>query len=194
VHLAAVLTKSVGIRTDQDWCPPASVGYQPAVVMEAIDSTSYSSSAVNSADTLTSALVLHPIAAGIAFISFLISAGAGVIGSVIGAMVAFVAWAVTLVVMAIDFALFEVSLRPSLGHAMRLLELTPVHQIIKDNVNSDGSGSYAYWSVGMWTTMAAMILLFLGMFIVLFTCCSARLARRREYKTEAAATGRRRFF
>jgi hypothetical protein len=78
--------------------------------MEQIDGTGYPSSAVDTADALTNAFILHPIAAGIAFAAFLVSMGAGVIGSVIGAMVAFVAWVVTLVVMAIDFAAFSVSL------------------------------------------------------------------------------------
>ena len=58
--------------------------------------------------------------------------------------------------------------------------LTVVPQIIKNHVNSDGSGSNAYYSVGMWTCLAAMVLLFLGMFIVLFTCFSARKERKRN--------------
>jgi len=57
--------------------------------------------------------------------------------------------------------------------------LTNYQQIIKDHVNSDGTGSHAYYSVGMWTILAAMILLFFGMFIVLFTCFSARKEKRR---------------
>lgn len=65
-------------------------------------------------------------------------------------------------------------------------------QIIKNHVNSDGSGSHAYYSTGMWTCLAAMILLFLGMFIVLFTCFSARKAKKsNSYKTtgDAYTTG-----
>ena len=54
-----------------------------------------------------------------------------------------------------------------------------------NHVNSDGSGSHAYYSIGMWTILAAMILLFFGMFIVLFTCFSARKAKKRNtYKNE----------
>ena len=53
-------------------------------------------------------MILHPIACGIAFIAFLLSLGAGVIGSVLGALVAFIAWVLTLVVMAVDFTLFGV--------------------------------------------------------------------------------------
>jgi hypothetical protein len=51
-------------------------------------------------------------------------------------------------------------------------------QIIKDHVNSDGSGSHAYYSIGMWTTLAAMVLLFFGMMLVFFTCCTDRRKNR----------------
>lgn len=57
-------------------------------------------------------------------------------------------------------------------------------QIIKNHVNKDGTGSHAYYSTGMWTILAAMILLFLGTLIVLFTCFSAR-KKTRANKTRA---------
>ena len=51
-------------------------------------------------------------------------------------------------------------------------------------MNSDKSGSHAYFTTGMWTALTALILLFLGMFIVLFTCFSARKAKKNAtYKT-----------
>ncbi|KAI9853871.1 MAG: hypothetical protein M1830_006620 [Pleopsidium flavum] len=56
--------------------------------------------------------------------------------------------------------------------------------IIKNHVNKDGSGSHAYYSTGMWTILAAMIFLFLGTLIVLFTCFSAR-KKTRASKTTA---------
>ncbi|MCJ1227929.1 hypothetical protein MMC12_004588 [Toensbergia leucococca] len=144
-------------QTDQDYCYPKVIGYQPASIMAQIDGTHFGRASSDSADSLTDAMILHPIACGVAFIAFLLSLGAGVVGSLLGALVAALAWILTLVVMAIDFSLFG---------------------IIKDHVNSDGSGSHAFYSVGMWTCLAAMILLFLGMFIVLFTCFSARKAKK----------------
>ncbi|MCJ1291887.1 hypothetical protein MMC34_003435 [Xylographa carneopallida] len=154
--------------TDQDYCYPKSIGYSPAAIMAQIDGTGFSETASASADGLTYAMILHPIACGIAFIAFLLSIGAGVVGSLLGALVAALAWIITLVAMAIDFALFG---------------------IIKDHVNSDGSGSNAYYSTGMWTILAAMVLLFLGMFIVLFTCFSARKEKKRggSYKNRGDA-------
>ena len=71
--------------------------------MAEIDGTGFSEAASDSADALTYAMILHPIACGIAFIAFLLSIGAGVIGSLLGALVAALAWILTLVVMAIDF-------------------------------------------------------------------------------------------
>ncbi|MCJ1282938.1 hypothetical protein MMC26_002264 [Xylographa opegraphella] len=154
--------------TDQDYCYPRSVGYHPATIMADIDGTGFSRTASASADGLTYAMILHPIACGIAFIAFLLSIGAGIVGSLLGAIVAALAWIITLVAMAIDFALFG---------------------IIKDHVNGDGSGSNAYYSTGMWTILTAMVLLFFGMFIVLFTCFSARKEKRRSgsYKNRGDA-------
>jgi len=143
-------------QTDQDYCYPKVIGYAPAAIMADIDHTSFSRAGTDSADALTRAFVLHPVACALAFIAAFISIG-GVIGGLLGSMIAVVAWLITLVVMAIDFAAFG---------------------IIKDHVNKDGSGSHAYYSVGMWTTLAAMILLFFGMIIVFFTCCSERRKKR----------------
>lgn len=106
--LAIVLRR--WIRTDQDLCFPKHIGYKPAVIMRQIDGTGFSEAASASADGLTYAMILHPIACALAFIAFCLSVGAGVIGSALGALVAGVAWILTLVVMAIDFTLFGVRL------------------------------------------------------------------------------------
>lgn len=74
-----------------------------------IKGTVFSKAAADSVDSLTNVMVLHPIACAIAFLAFALSLGAGVIGSLFGAIVAFVAWVLTTVVMAVDFSLFGVS-------------------------------------------------------------------------------------
>lgn len=153
------------VTTDQDLCFPKVIGYKPAVIMAEIDHTTFRKASSDTADALTNAFILHPIACGLAFIAGLAALG-GVIGGLISTLVAAVAWIITLVVMAIDFAAFG---------------------IIKDHVNSDGSGSHAYYSVGMWTTLAAMILLFVGMILVFFTCCTQR---RKNRGTRTRADGR----
>jgi len=153
------------VTTDQDLCFPKVIGYKPAVIMAEIDHTTFSNASSDTADALTNAFILHPIACGLAFIAGLAALG-GVIGGLISTLVAAVAWIITLVVMAIDFAAFG---------------------IIKNHVNSDGSGSHAYYSVGMWTTLAAMILLFFGMILVFLTCCTQR---RKNRRTRTSADGR----
>jgi len=165
--------------TDQDSCSKSTIGYKPAVIMTEIDgeNTNFSHASRDTADGLTNAMILHPIACGIAFIAFLLALGAGVIGSVFSAMVAAVAWVITLVIMAIDFALFGT---------------------IKNHVNSDGSGSHAKYGPAMWTCLAAMVCLFFGMLIVFFTCFSTRMHRRNTSKAAESGyvgrTERRRFW
>lgn len=77
--------------------------------MAEIDHTSFSRAGSDTADTLTNAFVLHPVACGLAFIAGLCAFG-GAIGGLIGTLIAALAWIITLVVMAIDFAAFGVSL------------------------------------------------------------------------------------
>ena len=103
-----LLANSHHSRTDQDLCFPKVIGYKPAVIMEEIDHTHFSRASSDSADALTNAFVLHPVACALAFIAGICALG-GVIGGLIGTMIATVAWIITLVVMAIDFAVFGVS-------------------------------------------------------------------------------------
>ena len=96
-------------RTDQDYCFPKHIGYQPAAIMAAVDGKRFDRAGASSADGLTRVMILHPIACVLAFIAFLLALGAGVFGSVLSAAVAGLAWLLTLIVMAVDFSLFGVS-------------------------------------------------------------------------------------
>lgn len=120
--------------------------------MAVIDHKSFSEIASGTSDGLTRVMVLHPICCGLAFIAFLAALGSGIVGSVVGGFVAFVAWVLTLVVLATDFSLFG---------------------IVRHHVNSDKSGSHARFGAGIWTLLAAFVTLFLGMIIVFATCCGA---------------------
>jgi uncharacterized membrane protein len=145
--------------------------------MSGIDHTTFDKAATDTTKALTRVMILHPVACGLAFIAFLLALGAGFCGAIFASMVAAIAWLVTLVVMVTDFVLFG---------------------IIKRHVNHDGSGSNAYYSTGMWTILAAMIVLFLATFIVLFTCFSSRMHRQDRTTKEAGyggtTTTRRRHF
>jgi hypothetical protein len=76
--------------------------------MEAIDGTSFNTAGRKTANALTGAFILHPIAAGLTFIAALIAVG-GVVGSLVGTILGVLAWILTIVVMAIDFSIFGVS-------------------------------------------------------------------------------------
>jgi hypothetical protein len=141
-------------------------------IMEEIDHAQYSTASVNTADGLTRIQILHPVASAVAFIAFLFSLGAGICGSILASIIAALAWIITLLVLITDFV--------SWG-------------IVKDKVNQDGSGSHAAFGTGMWTELAAMILLFFGAFLVLFSCCGAR-RKNRATNGGYAGTGKRRRF
>ena len=75
--------------------------------MSQIDGTRFSIVGTHTADDLTNAFILHPIACGLAFIAGLFAIG-GFVGSLVGTFVAVIAWVLTLVVMVIDFVAFGV--------------------------------------------------------------------------------------
>jgi len=155
------------VETDQDYCTKKTIGYNPAEIMAGIDNTDFKTASEDTSKALTRVMILHPIACGLAFIAFLLALGAGFCGSILAASVSAITWIITVVVMATDFVAFG---------------------LIKNHVNGDGSGSHAYYSVGMWTILAAMILLFFGTFIVLFTCFSSRM-HRQHTKASKVETG-----
>jgi len=143
-----------------DWCSSRNIGYSPAYVMAQAESTDFSDASSNTADGLTRAMILHPVACVIAFIAFLLAILPGVVGSLAGSITAFIAFVLSLVAMAVDFTWCG---------------------IIRNHVNDQKNGDEeAHFDAAIWCILAATILLFFGMFIVLFTCCANRRAKRRE--------------
>jgi len=140
------------------YCSPSTVGYSPADIMIGVDGTQFSQYSIDTTNSLTKVMVLHPVATGLAFLAFILALGAGVVGSLLAALVAVLSFVVTAVVLICDFVLFS---------------------IIKNNVNTDGSGSDAFYSVGIWTILVAGICTLLGSVIVFLSCCSSRLHRNR---------------
>ena len=96
------------VTTDQDTCFPKMIGYKPAVIMSQIDGSGFNTDHTHTVDALTNAFVLHPVACALAFIAGIVAFG-GFLGSLVGVLVALVAWIITVAVMAIDFAVFGVS-------------------------------------------------------------------------------------
>ncbi|KAK4121025.1 pali-domain-containing protein [Parathielavia appendiculata] len=142
-------------------CSPSKVGYSPAAVMSSLDRTEFSDYAEDTTRGLTRAMILHPISCGLNFIAFLLALGAGVVGSFLASLVALLAFLATAVACVIDFVLFS---------------------IVKSNVNDRGNetGTGAYYGAASWTLLVSAICSLLGAIVVFFTCCSARLHRRRS--------------
>jgi hypothetical protein len=75
--------------------------------MSEIDGTTFSRAGTATADSLTHAFILHPVACGLAFLAGFAAIG-GWFGSLIATMLALLAWVITLVVMVVDFVVFGV--------------------------------------------------------------------------------------
>ncbi len=106
-------------------------------------------------------MILHPVATGVVFISFLLNLGAGFFGSLLASFVALLAFIITAIVCITDFVLFAV---------------------IKSNVNdpNTGNGGDAFYSAGIWTLLVAAILTLIAAVVTFITCCSTRLHRSRK--------------
>ncbi|ELR04514.1 hypothetical protein VC83_03203 [Pseudogymnoascus destructans] len=146
------------ILTDSgNTCTNSHIGYSPVPLLDTLGAGDYGSASKNTADALTRVMVLHPVACGLAFLAFLASLGASIFGSLCAALISSVAWLVTLVVLITDFVAWG---------------------IVKKKVNDDGHG-HARFEVGIWTLLAAFVVLFLATLMVLLTCCSGRREKKR---------------
>lgn len=86
------------------------------------------------------------------------------IGSLAGALAAAFAWVLVLIVMATDFTTFG---------------------IVKHQVNENGFNLVtASFGDAIWLLVASFILLFVGMLIVLFTCCVSRREKKRKERRD----------
>lgn len=149
-----------------EFCTKSHIGYSPVPYLASLGAGNYGSASKDTADALTRVMILHPIACGLAFLAFLTGVGASWIGSICASILAAIAWLVTLVVLITDFVAWG---------------------IVKKKVNDDGT-SHATFEEGIWTLLAAFVVLFFGSIIVLFSCCSGRRKNRagRAAKTEPA--------
>jgi hypothetical protein len=161
----------------KDYCSPSQIGYDPASIMGSVEDTDFGSAAADTTKGLTRVMILHPIATGLAFLAFILALGAGFLGSLTAALVSAITFIVTIVALACDFASFA---------------------IVRDKINSSGSGSDAAFAVAIWTILASAVCSLLGNFLIFFTCCSARLHRRRATRSKgeynSPPTRRRRFW
>ncbi|KAK9782416.1 putative SUR7/PalI family-domain-containing protein [Seiridium cardinale] len=164
-----------------DNCSKSHVGYNAADVLSSASGGQFDTGnyAADTANALTRVMVLHPVAAGLSFISFLLALGAGIVGSFLAALVSLLTFVVTLVVLITDFVGFA---------------------ILKNAVNSSNTGATSEFGACMWTLLVAAICNLLATIILFFTCCSARLHKKRRsgkverYDSPTTHSSRRRWF
>ncbi|KAI1332712.1 pali-domain-containing protein [Xylariaceae sp. FL0255] len=162
------------VNGDNGWqCSRKMIGYDPvAVIQSHVSGTHFDTYEHDTSRDLTKVMILHPIATGLAFISFFLALGAGFVGSFLAALGSFITFIVLVVVVITDFVGFG---------------------LVKRAVDNANSAVEAQWGVAAWTTLVAGILCLLATVILLFTCCSARLHKRRQHnyresKVAAAST------
>jgi uncharacterized membrane protein YhaH (DUF805 family) len=114
---------------------------------------------------LTNVMILHPIAAGLCFIAFLLALGTNMIGSLIASLISALAFIVTLVAMVCDFVAFSL-----------------LRNRIRD---ADRANTNAHYGSAMWCVLAAAICALLATIIIFITCCAGRRkAKRNSRKVE----------
>lgn len=132
---------------ENDQCSGTGVGYDISRAASQFAGANYDNAAV---DRASSALILHPIAAGIAFLAQIIALASNQFGFLCASLFVFLAFLVSLVCMALDFALFGV-----------------VRNAINDNI----PGSPAMYGNATWITLGATASLLVAVIFTLFACC-----------------------
>lgn len=145
-------------------CSSRSLGYNLPGVIANVAGTNYSNQNIV---RLTRALVLHPIACGIAFLAFLVATLSERFGYLFSSLLCFLAFIVSLVAMAIDFGLF-VAARNHVNAASSAANIGGV--VIGSTSASLGNA--------VWMTLAATVSLFIASFVVCFGVCSSRRKER----------------
>lgn len=146
-------------------CTSSQVGYQvPQVLLTLGEITGVLSSSTESAvNAVTSALILHPIAAGLSFLAFLIAACSDRLGFLCASLMAALATLAALAAMILDLVLVAV-----------------VRSYLNRNSTVDSLVDVSY-ETGTWLTVAAFACLFLGVFTTCCACLTDRRRRRNKY-------------
>ncbi|OQO10212.1 hypothetical protein B0A48_04569 [Cryoendolithus antarcticus] len=116
-----------------DYCSATSIGYAPAHIVAASDYTRLTDMEAGTADSLTRAMILHPIISAVTFFAWLTALGAGLFGSLVSLALAGIALVLCMIVLGTDFTLFGVT---------------------RHYVNSDWSGSHAKFGEAIWCLVA----------------------------------------
>ncbi|KAJ4864121.1 SUR7/PalI family domain-containing protein [Trichoderma breve] len=153
------------IRDGPDDCTKAHVGYDATAALAGVQGLTFSKGDRDSARVLTRVLILHPIAAGLTFLAFLLCLGTSFLGSFVASLFSFLAFLVTVVAMACDFAGFS---------------------IIKHAVNTRGPNNlHARWGPTVWCILVAAALNLIATVLVFITCCAGRRKKTHTHRGKA---------
>lgn len=137
------------------------IGYNPGYLVSQVDrNIDISTAGEDTAKAMTRVMVLHPVGCALSFIAFLFAIGTGTFLSFISSIVSGIAFIVTIVVLATDFAGLS---------------------IIHHDVNK--SGNKAKWGAAIWCVLAAAILLIFSTALIFLTCCAARRSNKKHTST-----------
>lgn len=149
----------------KDDCTSSHIGYDATAALAQVTQVSFSKADRDSAKVLTRVLILHPIAAGLTFLAFLLCLGTSILGSFVASLFSFLAFVATLIAMACDFAAFG---------------------IIKHAVNSRGPNNIeARWGPAVWCILVAAVLTLIATVLVFVTCCAGRVKKSRTRRSKA---------
>lgn len=115
---------------------------------------------------LTYALILHPIAAAFSLVAFLLAVCPNIVTHILGSIVAFLATLITLVVFAIDLALFIVA---------------------RNRINDNGGD--ARLGNAVWLVLGALVALLIASFTICCAGISDRRKNRRASQVDNSAYG-----
>ncbi|WWC67356.1 uncharacterized protein I206_101264 [Kwoniella pini CBS 10737] len=146
-------------------CSSRQLGYDIASISGEVSSFTYVN---DNLEHITKALILHPIATGLTFISFIIALFSDRLGFIFAALIAFLAFLISLTAMIIDFVMFG---------------------IIKHEINNNTTTAEAKFENAIWLTLAAVIILFFSTFVV---CFETFTNRRNQRSTTSTSTTTRR--
>lgn len=108
---------------------------------------------------LTNVMVLHPVTAGLAFITFILSLTSGVFGGILSMLATLFTFIVALVVVVCDFVLFS---------------------YVRNKIQDANRDSWAMYGAGAWCALAGLVLIFVAFIISFITCCAGRREKKRQ--------------
>lgn len=145
-----------------DGCSRSMVGYNIFNILSGLlpaNEDRLDSWAAATANGLTNVMVLHPVAAGLAFISFVLSLTSGLFGGIIAMLAALFTFIVALVVVVCDFVLFS---------------------YVRSKIQEANRDSWASYGSGAWCALAGLVVIFIAFVITFVTCCAGRREKKRQ--------------